>query len=152
MTEREREKETFVTFSQAITVLALGTRSRQSRTVYSVSAKVCYTFLTFSLMATGTSCQCSSKINSYSYQNMCCQRPHVARCSWPCCCCPCCCTCAFRCCPELSLGGGRANVHFVSGFDLKKGTYVFDKEGEHGNLHYRQTTKGNSRKIYIENI
>lgn len=42
---RERQRETFVTFSQAITVLAIGTRSRQSRTVYSVSAKVCNTFL-----------------------------------------------------------------------------------------------------------
>lgn len=46
---------------------------------------------------------------------------------------------------KLSLGNGRggerANGRFVSFFDFKSNTYVFDKEGEHGNLHYRQATK-----------
>lgn len=54
---------------------------------------------------------------------------------------------------ELSLGNGRggerANGRFISVFDFKSNTYVFDKEGEHGNLHYRQATKENSHKKYI---
>lgn len=76
--ERERKRHSWHSRRQKLcwhSALAVDSLELFTRT----ALKYATLFVTFSLMATGTSCQCSSKINSYSYQNMWCQRSRVAR-------------------------------------------------------------------------